>query len=499
MPGIQETFWAVRKVLEALGAEKPLVVVFDDIQWGEATFLDLLEYFADWMRKTPILIVCLARRELLDVRPGWTAGKPNATLVALQPLTQAETDGLVRSLLGRVDVASSALNRIAEVTEGNPLFVEETLRMLIDEGLLRPEDGRWTPSGDIAEIAIPPTIHALLTARLDRLEEDERALIERASVVGRVFWWSAVAELAPPDLRARLSGCLQSLVRKELIRPELSDEGGEDAFRFAHVLIRDAAYEALPKAVRAQLHEQLAGWIELDARGRAGDYEEIVGYHLERAHLLLVELGTRAERIASLGRRAARVLAAAGRRAFASGDMPAAVSLMSRASLLIPKEDRERIELLLQLAFALLETGDFARLEDLLPEITTATRASRDSGLKAHALMLALRVRMGTNPEGWAAEAQNEATRAISTFEELGDERGLARAWALLGLVHVMNASFGPAEEAWEQAAAWAHRAGDRRDELEKPRLASLARVGGADAGRARHSTMPRALSTVRR
>jgi class 3 adenylate cyclase/tetratricopeptide (TPR) repeat protein len=466
-PGMQETFWAVRKLFEDLGTRQPLVVLFDDIQWGESTFLDLLEYLADWIRDAPVLIVCLARPELLEVRSGWMTGKSNATLITLQALTEPESEGLIRNLIGGADLAQEVRARIAEVTEGNPLFVEETLRMLVDDGLLRSIDGRWTSAGDLSRISIPPTIQALLTARLDRLEAEERAVLQRASVVGRVFWWGAVSELSPEELRPRVGRHLQSLMRKELIRPDFSDVREEDAFRFAHILIRDAAYQGIPKAVRAELHEMLPHWIEARMKDRAGEVEEILGYHLEQAYSSLLELGPSTERIEALGRRAAVPMASAGRRALARGDMPAAVNLLGRAASLLPERDPQRLELLPQLAFSLLETGDFARLQSVVAETTALAASSGDPRFEAQALILGLRVSMNTNPEGWADEAEREAMRAIAVFEGLGDERGLAKAWALLGQMHLYKIQFARGEEAWENAAAHAHRAGDQRDEME--------------------------------
>jgi predicted ATPase/class 3 adenylate cyclase len=465
--GIQETFWAVRRLFEVLGSRHPLVVVFDDIQWGEATFLDLLEYLADWIRQAPVLIVCLARPEILEVRPGWMSGKENSTLIALHPLTESESEGLISNLVGGADLAPLVRSRIAEVAEGNPLFVEETLRMLVDDGLLQLSDGRWTVVQDLSSISIPPTIQALLTARLDRLEADERAVIQRASVVGRVFWWGAVSDLSPEELKPFVSRHLQSLIRKELIRPDYSDIRQEDAFRFAHILIRDAAYRGIPKAIRADLHDRLARWIQQRTRDRAGQFEEIIGYHLEQACLSLLELGPSNDRTEALGRRAAMFLASAGGRALARGDMPAAVNLLSRASSLLPDEDRDRLELLPHLAFALAETGDFIGLQAVVAEASERARASGDPGLQAHSLILELSMRNLTNPEGWAEQAEREGMRAISVFEELSDERGLAKAWALLGKVHLFKARFGPGQEAWENAAAHAHLAGDHRDEME--------------------------------
>ena len=204
---------------------------------------------------------------------------------------------MIRNLIGQSGQVESALTRVAELSEGNPLFVEETLRMLVDDGLLRRVEGRWKVSGDLSNITIPPTIHALLAARLDLLGEKERAVIERASVVGRVFGWRPWPELSPPEMRAELSAYVRSLLDKELIRPEFAEAGQEDAFRFAHQLIRDAAYQAIPKAVRADLHERLADWFEARAVERPGEYDEILGHHAEQAYLALRELGPANERI----------------------------------------------------------------------------------------------------------------------------------------------------------------------------------------------------------
>jgi class 3 adenylate cyclase/tetratricopeptide (TPR) repeat protein len=468
LPSVQETFWGVRKLFEGLAQRRPLVVVFDDLQWAEPTLLDLLEYLAASIRSAPVQMVCLARPEILDSRPGWMGGeRDNASVITLEPLGESDIDGLIRNLVGGTELPSEAREHIAQVAEGNPLFIEEILRMLVDDGLLQTGDGRWKVAQDLSHISIPPTIHALLTARLDRLDADERAVIERASIVGRTFWWAAVSALSPEELRPEIGGHLQALMRKELIRPDLSSLKEEDAYQFAHILVRDAAYRAIPKSVRAELHERLAEWIELRTKLGAAEYEEILGYHLEQAYRLLLELGTVRQRIEPLGRRAAAPLASAGGRAFTRGDMPAAVNLLSRAASLLPEDDSKRLDLMPQLAFALMETGDFARLQAVVAEMSEAATASANSGLQAHVLILGLWIRLFTNPEGWAEVAEREATRAIGAFQEIGDERGLARGWSLLGLVHSMRAQFGRAEKAWEQAAAHAHLAQEHRDELE--------------------------------
>jgi tetratricopeptide (TPR) repeat protein len=465
--GIRETYWAVRTLLERLASRTALVVVFDDIHWGEATFLDLIEYLGDWMGTVPALLVCQARPELLDARPGWLSTVENASVVTLRPLSTAETNSLIHGLVGGAELPREARARLAAVAEGNPLFVEETLRMLVDHGVLQSLDGRWTITGDLSRITIPPTIHALLTARLDRLEPEQRTVTERASVVGRTFWWGAVSELSPSVVRPRVGACLQSLVRKELIRPDKSEIRGEDAFRFTHMLIRDAAYQAIPKAVRAEMHERLADWITAHTRELAGDYEEIVGYHLEQAHRSLLELGPPGEQTAALAGRAAQTLASAGERAFARGDMPAAVNLLSRTTALLPPHDARRLQLLIEVAFALMETGDFDRLVAVREELSAAGAATRDVGLQANATIVGLWIRLFTEPEGWVPEAERQAMRAIVTFGDVGDEGGLARAWSLLGLLQMMTARFAPAEDSWSRAVEHALRAGNRRDAFE--------------------------------
>ncbi|MDQ3875699.1 MAG: AAA family ATPase, partial [Actinomycetota bacterium] len=478
-PGIQESFWAVRKLLETLASRAPLIAAFDDVHWAEPTFLDLLEYLADTVRNVPMLVVCLARPELLELRGTWMTGKPNAALLPLSPLTESDTDGLIQSLLKGGPLADDIRERIAGAAEGNPLFVEETLRMLVDDGVLQPVDGSWSVSGDVSSLSIPPTIHALLTARLDRLEDDERAVIRRASVIGRVFWWGAVAAMSPEDERQRVGALLQSLARKELIGPDRSDFLDEDAFRFAHILVADAAYRGIPKLARADLHERFAAWIETKTHGRAAEYDEFLGYHLEQAYRSLRELGHADERTRSLAGRASAPLASAGRRAFARGDMPAAVNLLSRAVALQPQDEPARLELLPDLAFALLETGDFARLQDVVSEASEAATECGDRRLQAHVLTLRLLVQLFTDPEGWGAEAQQGATDAIAIFDELGDERGLAKAWSLLGLFHLLMCEFAASEDAWEKSAAHADAAGEEREKLESLSWVPLCVWGG--------------------
>jgi tetratricopeptide (TPR) repeat protein len=478
-PAIQEMFWAIRKLLEQTATDRPVVVIFDDIHWGEPTFLDLLEYLADWMRSAPILLVCLARPDLLEARPGWGSGKTNAELVWLQPLTTAETRELVEHLIGGGQVRPDAVARISDVAEGNPLFVEETIRMLADTGDLRLTDGQWALASPASQLSIPSTIHALVAARLDRLDPQEGQVLERAAVVGKVFGWGAVSALTDVGTRDSIGAHLQSLMRKQLIRPRYGDPDDQDSFEFAHSLIRDASYQQIAKADRADLHERFAAWVEQNRSDRVGEHEEIIGYHLEQAHASLRELGPRSARTEDLAQRAFVPLAAAAERAFARGDMPAAVSLLSRATALLDAGSPDRVRLLPQFAFALMETGDFERLQAVVAEANHAAEAG-DAAMQAHTTILHLWIRLFTDPVGWADVAQEEASRTVHAFEQLADERGLARASSLLGLVNMMKGRFGDAEMAWEEASTHARLAGDQRDELESMSWVPLTIWAGA-------------------
>ncbi|MBA2360076.1 MAG: AAA family ATPase, partial [Actinobacteria bacterium] len=265
-PGGEETFWAVRRFLEHLARERPVVVGIDELQWAEPTFLDLIEYLVGWTSDAAVLLLGLARPELLEQRPTWST--TSSLLVSLDPLTGEDSQRLVDAL-GGDDLAPEERRRILEGAEGNPLFVEQMLALAADA----PRD------------AIPPSIQALLAARLDRLVPNERAVLERAAVIGREFTAGAVASLSGDEPTA---STLLSLVRRDLIQPDRSSIPGDDGFRFRHILIRDAAYLGLAKESRAGLHERYADWLERSA----ADLDEIVGYHLEQAFRYRQELGT---------------------------------------------------------------------------------------------------------------------------------------------------------------------------------------------------------------
>jgi tetratricopeptide (TPR) repeat protein len=447
----EETFWAIRRLFETLAEGRPLVLVFDDIHWAEPTFLDLVEHLADWSRDAPMTVMCTSRQELLDHRPGWGGGKVNATTVLLEPLTERECDELIENLLGRTKLAPEARDRILEAAEGNPLFVEQMLSMLIDDGLLHRDDGHWVSTGEISSMQVPPSIQALLAARLDRLGEEERAVIECAAVVGRVFYRGAVSELTAEPLRQAVPTHLMTLVRRELIRPQAS-EYGQETYRFRHMLIRDAAYEAMPKQMRADLHERFAAWLESQVGDRVREYEEILGYHLEEAHRYLSELGPLDERGHELGRRAGSLLASAGIRAANRGDRLGGIGLLSRAAELLPEDLPERIRVLPDLAAALQDAGELSRAESVLEEGLRAATREGDRPTELRIRMLGVLHRLMTQPMYPYSEALVEAERIARDAESVGELRVEVEAWYMVGAVRFWGGHSQESMEAIDRA-----------------------------------------------
>ncbi|HUJ92214.1 MAG TPA: adenylate/guanylate cyclase domain-containing protein, partial [Gaiellaceae bacterium] len=438
----EETFWAVRRLLEALARDRPLLVRLDDIHWAEPTLLDLVEYIAGWSRGAPILLVCLARPELLDERPGWL--HVPGTTMTVAPLSEDESEELLGGLEAPLEPDARA--RIREAAEGNPLFVEQMAAMLAE---------------DPGETSMPATIHALLTARLDRLDPLERRILERASVLGKEFARGGVLALSPEDDRAVAGSALLALARRELIEPGRTPVPGDDGFRFRHALIRDAAYAGIPKQVRADLHERAGALIE-----RQGDADELVGYHFEQAVRYREELGVADSFTRTLAARAGALLGEAGRRAFAHEDMPAAMNLLERALRLSDPSDPSRLELERELSRALWWSGEVARADALLADLIEAATAAGDSRQRWYGLVE--RASRRTVAVGGDAEVDallGTAAEAIPVFESLGDEAGLARAWGRISIAHQLRLRYGAGEEAAARALAHARSAAERQEE----------------------------------
>ena len=447
----EETFWAVRRFLEALSRERPVVVVLDDIHWGEPTFLDLLEHLAAWGRDGPVLLVALARPELRDTRPALTEGA-----VALEPLARDESRALVDGLLGAADLPDALAERLLETADGNPLFLGEMLRMLVDDGVLRHDGDTWTVA-EAEQVSVPPTIHALLAARLERLPPAERTVAQRAAVIGPQFSRAAVAELAGEPLAAAIDEHLDALRRKELIATA-PGPGGEPAYRFGHALIRDAAYRPLLKEARADLHERFARWLE----AHGAEQDEIIGFHLERAYGYLRELGPLDDSAVDLGRRAGERLREAGRRALDREDLPAATNLLGRALDVLPHDDAARGEALLDLAEALLSAGDTARGGEVVEELALRAEAAADERLQALATVYGGQL---ANLVGAGRVRDTIALLdvAAATLRDAGDPRGEAKAHHVAAGAHALLGEVAAAEAALDRALVAARAAGDRR------------------------------------
>jgi tetratricopeptide (TPR) repeat protein len=476
---IQETFWAARRLLERLAARKPLIVLIDDIHWAEGAFLDLLRFVVQ-SADAPIVLVCSSRKDLLEEHPEWGEETTDIRTIMLDPLSEEESSLVVENLLGS-PLDQRVRSRITEAAEGNPLFVEQMLSMLMDDGALRrDEDGGWIVLSDVGAITVPPTISALLTARLDRLGATERSVIERGAVIGQVFYRGAVEELAPPALRDAVASSLQRLSSKELVRQDdVSHFVGQEAYRFLHILVRDAAYQSLLKRTRAELHEAFVGWLERVASDRLMEFEEIRGYHLEQTHLILTELAPLDDHGREVGLRGSRYLASAGRRALARGDMRAAANLLQRAASLLPWGDRERPRLFLTAAEATIESGNFSAAEGLAALGIEEAKQLGDRGLEVTGQLVLLDLRLATDPSGEGDAVGTEAAEAIPLLESLEDHEGLARAWRLLMLVNWEACRWGASETAATRMIEQARSAGNTLFEARNlPALATCALYG---------------------
>ena len=423
----EEIAWAFRKTLEQVASSAPLVVLFDDIQWAEETFLDLVEHVALLSSGAPILLLCLARPELGELRTGWPV------TLRLGPLGAAAVDELIPDR-----VVGDLRERIARAAGGNPLFVGEMVAMADEtEG----------------EVTVPPTLRALLAARIDQLETAERGVLERGAIEGEVFHRSAVQALSSTD--SPVTPRLASLVRKELIRPDPPLLPGEDGFRLRHLLIRDAAYDALPTAVRADFHMGLAHW--LDEHGAALiELDEVVGYHLEQACAYRAELGIPDDTgVASAVRGR---LGAAGLRAMGRQDFGAAAHLLERASKALPSRLDVRLEL--QRATAMLETG---RGDDALEHAESLAQRASAQGDRVGELCLLLQagiIRTYVVPEGATERLATLANEALPELLASGDDVALYTVHHARGWSAFIRARSDTALEAFELAALHARRAG---------------------------------------
>jgi class 3 adenylate cyclase len=457
----EELFWAIRKLLELVARQSPAVVLVEDIHWAEPTLLDLLEYIVALAADAPLLIVCPARPELLEHHPGWTAARSRMSVVRLAPLPADQTETLIEGLPGGSALPPTLRSRILAAAEGNPLFAEELLAMLVEDGQLTEEpDGTWQAAGDLADVPIPLSIRALLAARIDGLPDPERRVAVRASVVGRVFEAAAVRELSGGDAGADEVGrSLLALVRKELVRPDRSELTAGDAFAFRHILIRDAAYEALPKAERAVLHEHFAEWLTRVAGDRAAEYEEITAYHYAEAHRYRIELGEAGESVHGLAQRAAETLGRAAGRAWGRRDIPSARRLVEQGLELVAPGSQARAPLLLTHLRVLWASGK----GDAVPAAEAAFREEVRLRPDPHFDRL---IRLWA-PRGRGVQGREVLDRVYREALDAGDEDVASRVSTEIALDSANRGRFGEAGTQLEEAMRRARASGDPHRERE--------------------------------
>jgi class 3 adenylate cyclase len=429
-------------------------------RWAEPTFLDLIEGILDAALGVPLLLVCAARHELREDRAGFAAGRPVASRIEFGQLSHEECGLVVRNFLGQAGLPGLLEQRILGLAEGNPLFVEQVLSMLIDDGLLRERAGRWVFSGAVEAVSVPGNVLSLLGARLDRLGPSELGVVKLASVIGLEFSRGAVSALAGDgDTRIDLEPALAALCRKQLIRR--AEPGAAGDFRFSHILVRDTGYARLLKRTRARLHERFAAWLTDTFRSRLAEYEEILGYHLEQSFRYRAELGPVDDHGRRLGAEASRYLSSAGRRALARGDMPAAANLMQRAAALLGENDPARALLLLDAGEAAVDIGELERAESLLTEAADRACSTDEIGTARAAALALLLLRYTTDARAVQENVVELVEQQIPELEAIGDDRALVRAFHLLAQVHWTGLRNGDAAAASERAIRHATAAGD--------------------------------------
>ena len=449
---VAELFWGARKLLEAQAAGRPLVIVIDDIHWAEATFLEFLEHVVTSVQDVPIMLLCSSRPDLIETHPGWLE-QAGAVRVDLKPLGSDDVEAMIDRLRAGVALSIVTRMKIIAAAEGNPLYVEQMVSMIREHG----EGG--------GDVVVPPTIAALLAARLDNLSREERAVVDPAAVIGLVFAEGAIEHMVPDAIRTSVDAYLTDLDRKQFVHP-IAGDADDASFRFHHILVRDAAYQSLLKRARATLHERFVDWAEPvnRERGRETEFEEILGYHLEQAVRYRSELGPLDAQGRAIATRAATKLGSAGRRAFARGDLPAAVNLLRRATSMLGSDEPVRIGLATDLGQALDESGDFGGAAAVLDgAVSDATRLG-ETILGARARLTRLLLSMIVEEEGESVRSiGEEAAGLMRTLEAAADEAGVAVGWRVLGVLHATAGRYNDAAAAAQQVVAHARLAADGR------------------------------------
>jgi tetratricopeptide (TPR) repeat protein len=446
-----EIFWAARRFLEALARHRPVLAVFEDLHWAEPTFLDLVESLALQPGRSPIAVVCIGRPELLDQRPAWAVEGDRSFCIQLTPLGEDPAAALLNSLSAGQTIPPSTRARLIDTAGGNPLYLEQLAVSLSEQS-----------RSDIRP-ALPPTIQALLSARLQRLGPGASSVLVRAAIVGKDFGEREIRELLPLEAREPLSRNLQALIAKGLVQRGPPSGGPWAEYSFRHILIQEAAYRSIPKSLRAELHQRYADLLETVITHPFPGRSEILGHHLEQAVRYRNELWPANPESGALSLRAAGHLETAGSAAHDRGDDVAAVNLLDRAAALLPGDDPALGRLYTNLGTALIEAGEFGKAKATLDHAQRITAANGDDRQHAHARVEALVLGLELDLDA----AAMDITRALPTlrkeFDRNLDDLGICRTWQVEAALHWNHTRSGAAESAWQRAAKYARRVNDRR------------------------------------
>jgi DNA-binding SARP family transcriptional activator/predicted ATPase len=445
-----EIFWAARRLLEALARHRPVLVVFEDLHWAEPTFLDLVESLALGPGRSPIVVVCTARPELLDQRSAWAAETDRSVSIQLEPLGEEPAAALLDSLSEGHHIAPSTRARLIDTAGGNPLYLEQLAVSLSEQG------------GSDIRLALPPTLQALLSARLQRLGPGASSVLVRAAIVGKDFGERETRELLPVEARAPFSRNLQTLVAKGLVQPGPGRSSHQE-YSFRHNLIQEAVYRSIPKSLRAELHHRYADWLEVSVSNSFPARSEILGYHLEQSVRYLTELWPADPESAALSHRAAGHLETAGYAAHDRGDDVAAVNLLDRTASLLSGDDPVLGRLYTTLGTALIEAGQFEKAEAALDHAQRITSGNGDDRLNAHARVQALVLGLELDPDAAVIEITRALPELRREFDRSLDDLGICRTLQVEAALHWKHARSGAAEHSWERAAEYARKLNDRR------------------------------------
>jgi class 3 adenylate cyclase/tetratricopeptide (TPR) repeat protein len=479
LPG--DTFSALRRLLEALARRRPMVMFIDDLHWAEPTLLDVIEHIAEFSRDTPILLLCVARQDELFKRRGhWSGGKLNVTSLSLSPLSETEGERLVTHLLDGKQPDPEVQLYISQRAQGYPLYIEELVEELVQGGVLRLVDGRWVATGDLDEVAMPREVQTLLSAWLGRLDDEQRATLERAAVVGKQFHVADITALWPGGEPQAVATHLEALARQDLIQrdhgavfPLPAVEGGE-GYSFRHILIRNVAYDRMTEEVRARRHELYADWVERAAGDRLSQFDELIATHLNEAYHYRRRLGPADGATENLARRAGERFAAAGHRAAVRADVQLTLTLLRRADRLLPRESPTRLGVLPYLANALQAAGELQDAMRVYEELIAAAELAGDERTAMHTALARLLLVALQDLEGFLRDGRAQSERAVAAFTPLGDDLGLAKAWYVRAYADWWAGRSVEAKAAVVQARGFAQKAADRVQEATTIRLYCL-------------------------